>query len=530
MHKLQFSSFRKSVFAVMCALVMLSQAMTFLLFDYVGVKNAQNLILQDNEKTILSFQSFINQRFLSLTEKAEFVAVDYGFKSAIATFESETVQSALLNYKRRLGADFMAVFAPERSFFESTLLPDSYGESVRALSPLTLKIKERGYESATGVFRVNNILYQASLIPVKAPEIIAYVAIGFALDKSVALDFKERMFSDITFLTFERTEGSMVDRGGVDIVASTTDQFSLDDFLEDINTGDVTANQKYRDFISQIAIVRQDNEDLNFVVVLQKSWRGVFEAYTLYRTYFLFLTALLLIFTIPAAIFLSGKVTRPVYKLLKASERVAQGDYSVRVFVDQTDELGLLASRFNEMVKGLVERERMEFLAYHDGLTGLGNRRLLKQKIGEALSAYKDAEIPSVLFLIDLDNFKPVNDTHGHDAGDTALIEVASRLDSFASSEDEWAIRLGGDEFALLLKENADDKGFVETKAELLINVISEPIRLHDGGYVDVGASIGVAYCYAGLTREVWLKEADKACYSAKDAGKNVFKSFPEDT
>ena len=158
-------------------------------------------------------------------------------------------------------------------------------------------------------------------------------------------------------------------------------------------------------------------------------------------------------------------------------------------------------------------QDQIEHMAYYDSLTGLANRQRLREEI-EALLARKPREA-AVLFL-DLDHFKMVNDTLGHDVGDELLVLVAQRLLE-ALRRDEVFARLGGDEFAILLADVTKDD--VTEVARRISTRLAEPFVLR-GQPVHVGGSIGIA-CYPqdGLTMEQLLKHADIAMYQAKTEG-----------
>ncbi|NJC84272.1 GGDEF domain-containing protein [Planosporangium mesophilum] len=172
----------------------------------------------------------------------------------------------------------------------------------------------------------------------------------------------------------------------------------------------------------------------------------------------------------------------------------------------------------------LAERDalatRLREIAFSDSLTGLANRAMFLDRLGEAMERVRrDGEI-SVL-LVDLDDFKPVNDRFGHAAGDAVLVEVAARLRGCVRSTDVVA-RLGGDEFAVLLEQASPD-GLSATAARI-VRAIDAPCRVA-GTEVRVGASVGVASARAenGDDAGALLQRADEAMYAAKVRGKGGF-------
>jgi len=163
----------------------------------------------------------------------------------------------------------------------------------------------------------------------------------------------------------------------------------------------------------------------------------------------------------------------------------------------------------------------LEQLAYADPLTGLPNRRLFSDELRHMRAQAVRDKTPFTLLLIDLDHFKQVNDTLGHDAGDALLVEVARRLRLCVRETDRLA-RLGGDEFAVLLNNTADEQD-VDQVARRIVDSVSEPIPF--GAHrMRVGASIGAAACHGTqASDEALYKQADLALYQAKSAGRNTW-------
>jgi diguanylate cyclase (GGDEF)-like protein len=162
-----------------------------------------------------------------------------------------------------------------------------------------------------------------------------------------------------------------------------------------------------------------------------------------------------------------------------------------------------------------------EYMARHDALTALANRRHLQERLDAQIGEARRRNFVVALMYLDLDGFKEVNDTFGHDSGDELLVDVARRLRS-ALREDDVVARLGGDEFVVSLPHlhSAGDIGFV---AEKLIDVLGAPYAL-EAGAAHVSVSIGVAmFPRDGDTPKALLVAADRALYAAKTAGKNRF-------
>lgn len=243
---------------------------------------------------------------------------------------------------------------------------------------------------------------------------------------------------------------------------------------------------------------------------------------------------------------LSAKYTEPIFTLRDNMTDASSGNLDVKCDVASDDEFGDLSRMFNSMMdiisnnykelsasKAALEVSEQELkknyahieqLAYHDGLTGLYNRVAFMKY---AYKIFHDASVGAskhAIFFIDLDNFKNINDTLGHDYGDLLLKDVSDRMLSCIASDDILA-RNGGDEF-LILKNCFDTVDDLENFASQLVNVVHHPFILNDETAV-VSMSVGIAvFPNNGLTVSELIKNADIAMYNAKNSGKNSYRFF----
>ncbi len=182
-----------------------------------------------------------------------------------------------------------------------------------------------------------------------------------------------------------------------------------------------------------------------------------------------------------------------------------------------------LAINFRDISERKALEEQLRQLAFHDPLTLLANRSLFRNRVQHSLALAQRARQQVAVVFLDLDNFKNVNDSLGHDAGDRLLQTAAQRLVMCTRSADTVA-RLGGDEFAILL-EGIADPADVERIAGTIIDSFMKPLAL-DGNDLSVTASVGVALSQDDDDTEQLLRNADIAMYSAKAAGKGRFVVF----
>lgn len=215
-----------------------------------------------------------------------------------------------------------------------------------------------------------------------------------------------------------------------------------------------------------------------------------------------------------------------------------QGNYALRAQIKGRDEIGELAEAFNGMLdqiqardaavrEELAERQRAQkqtaYLASHDSATGLPNRRFFLESLLHALSERADKRCEVAVLLVDVDNFKRVNDSLGHRAGDQLLTEVGSRLRTQIGSAG-LVCRVGGDEFAVVLEAVRDEQQAQELGAEAL-RALGRPAWI-EGTELSLGASIGIAVSRGECDADMLMRNADTAMHQAKDSGKGLVRVY----
>lgn len=192
-----------------------------------------------------------------------------------------------------------------------------------------------------------------------------------------------------------------------------------------------------------------------------------------------------------------------------------------------TSEGAFVTAFFRDLSQRRETEEQIRFLAHHDSLTRLPNRTLFRDRLHQALAISKRTRSKVALMLLDLDNFKVINDSLGHGIGDGLLKEVASRLVA-QERETDTVARLGGDEFALILPQirRSDDAVMI---AERIIDRIAAPYSI-EGNAMQIGTSIGITiFPEDGTDVETMIGNADMAMYQAKAEGRNTFRFYVEE-
>ncbi len=263
----------------------------------------------------------------------------------------------------------------------------------------------------------------------------------------------------------------------------------------------------------------------------------------------LVLMAGMLLMVVAGSWWVARKVSRPMEALQRAAERLLRLDWEhpvrLRSRIREVHRVGRMLERFRRLLLGYRKRiearelqlyqriqelenaeRHIERLAFYDALTGLPNRALCMDRLEQAIALAAREQFGVAVFFIDLDHFKNINDSLGHQAGDHLLKEIARRLQRTLRREDTVA-RLGGDEFVVVLSDVTEES--VGRVAEKVLEVVREPCQIL-GHRLHVSCSIGVAFYPAdGDSAEILLRNADGAMYRAKHEGRDRVRYYTAD-
>lgn len=254
-----------------------------------------------------------------------------------------------------------------------------------------------------------------------------------------------------------------------------------------------------------------------------------------YLTWIALLLLSLLGLFVVVGIVLQRALVRPIRQLSTAASEIESGNFAAQLpKTGRSDEVGTLIDAFSRMSDSIMRHDRdMRRMAYTDALTGLSNRLAFREALDRRLMELRGVGRQLALLFADIDDFKRVNDTLGHDVGDDVLVQCANRIreavDRLAGTSAQLA-RFGGDEFVILLHADAEHAGDVRTAAtqlaEHLVAELGRPILAQDR-QVFLGTSIGVTLFpddASGAT--MLMKNGDIAMYQAKLAGKNCYRFY----
>ena len=343
-------------------------------------------------------------------------------------------------------------------------------------------------------------------------------------------------------------DGTILLHKNLDIIGQNIQSVKLSQIVSDYKDGIAPISGEFKYCYQNI------NQSYGYCVLPNLNWillvkQNVSEIGSVVSIMFPLLSITCIIALIIVSFFanvLAKKYSTPIIALRDAMRTASDGNLTVQSNIKSNNELGELSKNFNKMLhiiktnyedlesmhEELLSNEEqlrsnydhIEFLAYHDTLTNLPNKLAFLDYMNAVLcSSLPDFSIHAVYF-VDLDNFKTVNDTLGHEYGDALLVKTAQILTSLIGVSGMLA-RAGGDEF-LLFKENLTSKKAAMDFASQIIDYFKNPLVL-EGKIVYVSMSIGIAvYPENGLSSNVLIKNSDIAMYKSKDTGKNKLTLF----
>jgi diguanylate cyclase (GGDEF)-like protein len=471
---------------------------------------ARQTIDQSLEQGERIFMQLLEQNRKRLEQAAAILSADFAFRQAIATNNTGTIESVLRNHGARVGADVVMLVS-----MGNAVLADTY-DSARVGKPFAFPqlVETAGTaDKASAIAELEGKLYQLVVVPVLAPQPIAWVALAFEVDDTVARELQQLTGLTVSFVSLPAD--------GRWRVHASTFPAALRDALAEVlsRTHGAASTMREIDVGGEVYETRltllQTQGSMPVVAVLQRPLAEGLAPFRRISASFFWLTLAGLAMLITGSLVIARSITRPVQRLAEAAARVQEGDYTRHVDIEHKDELGQLAVSFNHMLDGIVSRERQILqLAYEDGLTGLPNRAKFNNELQKAVgTATRDASRLAVL-LFDMDRFKAINDTLGHQVGDQALREVGLRVRSALRDADVIA-RLGGDEFGVLLATGSADHA-PRVVAEKILKALEAPLVVA-GQTMDIAASIGIArFPDHGQDAAALLRAADVAMYVAK--------------
>ncbi|HTC51423.1 MAG TPA: EAL domain-containing protein [Steroidobacteraceae bacterium] len=434
-------SFRNRLLALIIGLVIATQSVTLVAVLYSTAHEARVRADERLRYGSQVVQQYMRLRAGQLSSTVAVMAADFGFKDAVATHDGPTMLSAATNHAERIGWDVVVFLDTDGRLLASN------SPYVAAHAPTVQKLinPDAGAQDEAHLVVLGDHLYQFFVTPVRAPETIAWVAMGFAVDDELASHVRDLVGTQVSVLAG--------DHGRLNLMASTLppeERAALAARHDLSMLGDATQAEPLgqQDYLTSVSRLGGSSERV--AVVLQQPMAEVMAPYRSQRNALAAIGGIALGAALGIALLLSRGATRPIRELVRAAQRIQAGTYDKTVDVGGGEEFRSLAATFNAMQENIAEREaRISHDAHHDALTGLPNRTYTERHLEELLRLSPPP--PVALILLEVVNLGEINASLGHHVGDSALREMAQRLRQNCGENDITA-RLGSAQFLVVAR------------------------------------------------------------------------------
>ena len=499
-------SFRKRLLVLIIGLVIVTQTVTL---AAVLASTAHNVEARAAEQ-LRSGGSFVQQlirfRASQLANGVGVLAADFGFREAVASGDVPTILSAARNNAQRIGADIVLLLDTKGGLVASTA-----SEVATSSARLADLLREaQGSRDQPSFLVFGQRPYQLFIAPVRTPETIAWVAMGFLVDDSLAQRIREVAGAQVVLVSHggdgEQHVTATLPPAQQEAIPAVLSRATAANDPTAVNLADT----EYLGFAQRIE-ARGDPIE----VILLKPMRDVLAPYRDVKDALLAIDGIALVLAALVGTLLGRSAARPIGELVLAARRIQQGQYGTAVEVSGGDEFRSLAATFNAMQRNIAEREAdIKHHLYHDSLTELPNRAMAEGKL-EELVGITDRRPFFALILIDLRNVHDINASLGHHVGDEVLKEAARRLRQNAHGADTVA-RLGETQFLIVAQDCRGERASLY--ADQLTGVVRSGFHL-SGVSLDLHVACGVCvYPDHGDNATTLLRRAQIALEDSTEA------------
>ena len=372
-----FRSFRGRLVLVFVGLFAVVLAIILLVVSVSVRAGARDEVGRELRHTATLFVRQLDVRSTQLLGATRLLSGDFAFKTAVATADHATTRSVLDNHRRRIGADVLMLVSLDGTITADTREAARHGAAFAL--PRLLEEAEQG-RHASWIVPMDGRLYRLTIVPVLAPVPIAWLCAGFSIDDASAADLRRLTDLHVSFLR-RQSSGFVVDASTLD----AADRIELQHGLEAARAAGVIRLRGYEH------ILRTEQIAADVLVVLQRPLEEALRPFDRLLGALLAVGGAGLVLALLGAGLVAREVSRPVLALARAARRVAAGDFDATVAVRQRDELGELATTFNEMLAGLRDRERVR--AALERAERL--KRFFSPQVAEVLSAGDESALAS---------------------------------------------------------------------------------------------------------------------------------------
>jgi diguanylate cyclase (GGDEF)-like protein len=496
-------SFRKRLLVLIIGLIVVTQTVTLAAVLASTRRTVEARSWEQLRAGAALADQLVRFRAGQLANGVSVLAADFGFREAVASGHVPTILSAAGNNAQRIGADLVVVLDTRGRVLAATVpLAADAGGSLATLLADPVGGREQPRFQVFGPHS-----YQVFLAPVRTPETIAWVLMGFIADQTLAERIRELVGSEVEIVAHGH-DGALRSASTLRVARAAGASGAIaaaEDGERVTHVGDVA----YLSFARRLD-ARGDPVD----VVLLKPLQDVFAPYRELRDAMLVIDGLALMVAALVGAILGRSATRPIGELVLAARRIEKGQYQTAVRVGGGEEFRALAATFNTMQQNIAAREAdITYQAEHDPLTRLPNRLVARR----TLSALADAgpERASALILMELRNLPDINASLGHQVGDEVLREVARRLQQNVAPTDTIA-RIGETQFLAIARDCSAERALLY--AEQLAAAVCS--GFHSAGIsLELRVACGVSlYPAHGRSADELLQRAQVALEEADEA------------
>jgi len=443
------------------------------------------------------------QRYVGSTSRT--ITKDFNLIEQVVSRDADSITAALENYRGRAGATFSVVTDTKGQIIASTLADL---EIAQALPFGSFSNDEVGNaQSIYGLYKDH--AYQVFIWPLYAPEPdqIACLVMGYMLDDSLTQRLQKLTGLDVSFIQSGKVFASSLPQEERTLLSHANISMSSPNTWRTVSLDNI-------DYVTFAAPLPMNNGE-SMTVLLQRSLTDALRDYKSLQLQLIATQVFSLLLAAVGAFFIASTITLPLRRMTEYVKRIAAGEYSEPLPLDNKGEIGILVQEFTHMQHEITEREAsILHLAYHDGLTDLPNRNDFQRQVQAQVDAAKASNGRAAVFVMDLDNFSDINVTLGHLSGDFLLKKVAERLLKECREGDHVA-RLGGDEFAVLITDFASVHDIIQWVMHYR-QIFNEAFEVENIS-LSVNATIGVAiYPEHAENSGTLMQRAEVAMYNGK--------------
>lgn len=502
-------SLRLSIFLLFFILISGALSVTLLIINKNVRSAGSERVLESLNVGHKVFSDKINSELKNLVSAAKILGKEDGLREAIFD-DNQSLDITLNNFLNRIsindGADLMWLLDIDGGLISSTNKNDSIKQF-----PYTniLESLEEQKWSTGKILPLGEKLYEIAIvglfIPVSAPLPNYWLVIGKELDNNYVKKLSD--LTDLDVVILNKTTDIRIWAKTTQTIAPQTVTLVLQ---QPTRTGFYTSLNN-ENFLS-LKILLDSDEKTPIYALLLKSEKKVKEQLKELTNLLILIGISALTISLVGAAILSNRITKPLKKLVVIAQHIGQGKHTQLNIDNKSGEISTLSNAFKKMQDDIEKRqEQIQFVAYHDSLTGLANRNAFINRISQEIKLAKESKTNSTICIFDFDRFQDINDTLGHENGDHVLVEFANRLNHWCV-EGISVFRIGGDEFGVLINHSHK----VHEVIKNLQRLVKKPIHIEEID-LNIRLSIGVSiYPDHGETANTLLQTAEIAMYLAK--------------